>query len=249
MGSKLVMDILGAGGKAFFEVGAVVGYGLNGTFLFSWEPLMPTLFAARVSTEDVAVPPFPVRRFSVETYFELGRLGLLGDEENCELLDGWVVPKFDKTPLHDDRVDFLLGLLNAKLPAGWFVRLQNVLQTPTSAPEPDFAIVRGKRGGFSNQHPQGSDVGLVIEVADSSLAVDRRKADIYAAAGIPEYWIVNLRDRRVEVFGNLGPRANGAMLYAPTRILRAHESLNLVLDDEIAGHLACRDILPSSNGS
>jgi Uma2 family endonuclease len=185
-----------------------------------------------------------VLRFSVESYFELARLGFLGENESCELLEGWIVPQTNKSPLHGNTVDILLGLLTLLVPTGWLVRRESVLQTETSAPEPDFALVRGKRGRFPDRHPQGSDVGLVIEVADSSLAVDRRKAEIYAAAGVPEYWIVNLQDRCVEVYGAPSPQAGGKFAYAPSRIMKGQDSLNLVLDDELVGHLRCRDVLP-----
>ena len=208
---------------------------------------MSTSFAANIASNQLAddlPPPFPVHRFTVEQYFELSRLGLLGEDDNCELLEGWIVPKMVKNPLHDNTVDILLGLLNTLLPSGWFLRVQNVLQTTSSAPEPDFAIVRGQRGSFPDRHPQGSDVGLVIEVADSSLQLDRRKAETYATAGVPAYWIINLQDKCVEVYEKPQQLAAG-ISYAPPRVLRSKEELELILDGQACGKIACHQVFPS----
>lgn len=69
-----------------------------------------------------------------------------------------------------------------------------------SEPEPDVAIVRGRLDDFSSRHPGPNDVSLVVEVADKTLVTDRFKAQLYAGAGIPVYWIVNLSERAIEVF-------------------------------------------------
>lgn len=199
--------------------------------------------AAHGPVLDLVLPPFPVHRFSVEQYFELVRLGILGEDDNCELLDGWIVPKMGKKPLHDNTIDIIDGVVDALLPSGWFLRVQNVLQTATSAPEPDFAVTRGLRGSFPDRHPQGSDVGLVIEVADSTLHIDRRKALIYAAAGVPHYWIINLPERCVEVFENPQQQSEG-IHYASQRTIRAGDELELVLDGQHVARIGCAQLLP-----
>ena len=72
---------------------------------------------------------------------------------------------------------------------------------PFDAPEPDGAIIRGKKDEYKSRHPTAADVLCVIEVADSSLVRDRtRKLKIYAAAGLPRYLIINLRDDSIEVY-------------------------------------------------
>jgi Uma2 family endonuclease len=208
---------------------------------------MSTSLTANIAINQFAdsiLPPFPVHRFTVDQYFELARLGLLGEEDNCELLEGWIVPKMVKNPLHDNTVDILLSLLNAILPPGWFLRVQNVMQTAMSAPEPDFAVVRGQRGSFPKRHPQGSDVGLVIEVADSSLQIDRRKAETYAAAGVPTYWIINLPERSIEIFSTPQLKA-GVIAYATPRVMRAQDDLELILDGHSFGKIAVLDIFPT----
>lgn len=128
------------------------------------------------------------------------------------------------------------------LQSSWFVRVQNMLETADSAPEPDLAIVRGKRGSYSSRHPQGADVGLVIEVAHATLNVDRRKAVINARAGVPIYWIVNLKDKCLEIFESPSQRPNGSVEYAPPRIVRRNETIELTLDKTVVGQIDCRQV-------
>lgn len=191
----------------------------------------------------MVLPPYPVRKFTVEDYFKLVDIGLIDEDDNCELLEGWIVPKMGKKPLHDGTIDIVAGVLNEILPGGWFPRVQNVLETATSAPEPDFAVARGVRGSFTKRHPQGSDVGLVIEVADSTVQIDRRKALIYGAAGVPQYWIINLPERCVEVYENPQPGSEG-IRYAAPRILRGSDEAELVLDDQHVARISVAKLLP-----
>jgi Uma2 family endonuclease len=81
--------------------------------------------------------------------------------------------------------------------------VQNVLLTQDSAPEPDIAIVRGVPRDYMNRHQAAGDVALIIEVADSSLDRDRLKARIYARAGVPVFWIVNLIENQIEVYSEV----------------------------------------------
>jgi len=100
--------------------------------------------------------------------------------------------------------------LRAALPRGWIVRFQDpVALDDESAPEPDLAVVRGSHADYRHAHP--TRAVLIIEVAESSLALDRvQKGSLYARAGIADYWIVNLVNRVVEVY-----RDPGADLTAP----------------------------------
>ena len=92
------------------------------------------------------------------------------------------------------------------MPAGWDIRIQSAITLDDSEPEPDVAVVLGDDSTFRRRHPIPADIGLVIEVSESSLAQDRtEKYAIYARANIANYWIVNLVDAQVEVFSQ--PRA------------------------------------------
>jgi Uma2 family endonuclease len=146
------------------------------------------------------VPPFAVRRFSVAEYQRLTEIGLLGEDDSIELLEGWIVKKMTKNPRHDATIDILSKMLWRLLPAGWFPRTQNVLVTADSAPEPDVVIARGDPQDYLDRHPQADDVALVIEVAESTIDRDWEKCRIYAHAGVSQYWIVDLNSNCLEVF-------------------------------------------------
>lgn len=125
--------------------------------------------------------------------------------------------------LHEVVVDQLTEWSFESLPKGkaW-VRVQNSigLEELESAPEPDLAWVARK--DFSQRRPSGADVLLVVEVAASSLAYDcGEKADLYAAAGIRDYWVVALEDRVIEVRRNpLNGRYRSLDTYAGDKELR-----------------------------
>jgi Uma2 family endonuclease len=148
------------------------------------------------------------RRFTLDEYHRMIAGGVLTDGEPVELLDGYLVRKVARGTPHDSALDELEGLLGPLLPAGWFLRGQRAGTLPPSEPEPDLAVVRGPRSRYRAAHPTAADIGLLVEVSDSSLAIDRTdKLVIFAAAGVPVYWVVNIPDRRVEVYAR--PTAGG----------------------------------------
>lgn len=154
-------------------------------------------------------PPLPVRRFTVDEYARLGESCILTEDDAVELLEGWIVPKMVRNPRHDNAVELCDEALRAVVPAAWRVRVQSAIQTSDSQPEPDLAVVRGSARARTGRHPRPDDLALVVEVADTSLDRDRgEKARIYARALIAVYWIVNLVDRQIEVYGDpSGPTA------------------------------------------
>jgi Uma2 family endonuclease len=142
----------------------------------------------------------PGKRFSVEEYHRMIAGGVFAEDERYELLDGVITPKMAKNPRHDGTIGLLSELLRPLLPAGCTLRIQSAITTLDSEPEPDIAIVRGAPASWLERHPRAEDIVLVVEVADTSLGRDRvHKGRIYARAGIATYWIVNLRERRLEV--------------------------------------------------
>jgi len=135
----------------------------------------------------------PIRRDEYEKMVELG----LFEGERVELLYGVIVRMPPKGPPHDSAIQRLTKLLLPALLGRAAVRVQSAFAASDgSEPEPDLAIV--PEGEYRDQHPR--QAFLLIEVADSSLAVDRvTKAKLYAESGVPEYWIVNVRDGIIEV--------------------------------------------------
>lgn len=201
-----------------------------------------------------AAPPVPslvpsamsramFHRFSVATYQHLTRLGVFTEDENVELIDGYVVTKMAHSPPHDNAVQRLTKRFVRLAPPGWEVRIQSVITLATSEPEPDAVFARGDEATFASRHPEPTDVGLVVEVASTSLAFDRLdKGRIYAQAALPVYWIVNVIDRQIEVYTDPRP-ADPVPSYATRTDYRAGDSVPLVLDGQAVGRLPVNDLL------
>ena len=160
-----------------------------------------------------------------------------------ELLEGWIVLKMTKYPPHDGTIDLVVHLLHRLLPTGWFLRVQNVVVTSDSEPEPDVAVVRGTPGDYRAHHPTGSDIGLIIEVADATVRRDRRKANIYARAGVPNYWIVNLDDGQIETFSHATGKGKRTIYQSRQILLHRDDVLTLFLEGKDVGNLRVGDIL------
>ena len=127
---------------------------------------------------------------------------------------------------------------------GWYVDTQEPIVTSDSEPEPDVAIIRGRTEDYTESNPHATHVGLVVEVADATLLKDRRlKQRVYGRAGIPTYWVLNLVDRRVEVFTEpTGPSTSAG--YATEVHVSEDESVAVVLDGNELGRVLVRDLLP-----
>lgn len=190
---------------------------------------------------STAPPPYPVVRFTVDEYHRFAELGLLDEMDRIELLEGCLVPKMTRSPQHAYAIELLSDLLQRILPAGWRIRVQLPITTPDSEPEPDLAIVRRDRQ--STGHPTSVDVGLVIEVSDSSLSQDRvDKARLYARAGIVEYWVLNLRDRQLEVFQHPS-ELQTVPRYAKVVTIPCGQSVELHLDGIALPAISVTDML------
>jgi Uma2 family endonuclease len=189
-------------------------------------------------------PPVPVIRFSVAQYHRLIDQGYFNDDDRFELLEGWIVPKMTRNPPHDVAIDLATDVLRNLTPRGWRVRGQSAVTTAESEPEPDLAVVRGDARDYVERHPGPGDMALVVEVADSSLGRDRGiKKRIYARAGVPVYWIVNLAERIVEVYTD--PTGPGeAPTFANRRDFGPDEAVPVVIDGREVGRVVARDLLP-----
>ena len=161
-----------------------------------------------------ALPLVPI---TVDQYQLMLDTGILHDGDPIELIDGLLVRKdrsargeneMTHNPRHALLIKRLQRLLTVPCEAvGWHFQIQlPVALTQISAPEPDVAVVRGTEEDYADRHPGPADLPLVIEVADSSLSIDRStKQRLYANAGIPQYWLVNLPESLVEVYEHPDP--------------------------------------------
>lgn len=194
------------------------------------------------SVPSIAVPPLPIARFSVEQYHRMIESGAFTEDDRLELIEGWVVQQPAKGPGHEYAVGQGEELLRTLAPVGWHVRNQAPITLASSEPEPDLAVVRGDRGAYRRRHPVASEVALVVEVSDTTLDTDRIKGKTHGAAGIAEYWIVNLVDQCVEV--HVQPDSTSAIGYARRAIFRAKETIELRLAGQELGSLAVAALLP-----
>ena len=184
-------------------------------------------------TELLEAPP-RLFRWSVPVYEELAAQGCL--PKRAELIRGYIIEKMPKSPAHRALTKRIYDQLTQKLPLGWLVYQEAPLRFLDSEPEPDIAIVQGKEEEFEAHHP--TTAALVIEVAVSSVALDRVKAELYAEAGVTEYWIVLSQERAVEIYSN--PEPNG---YASRR--RVEDGELLISTAMPAVKLELSSILPT----
>jgi len=209
-------------------------------------PELETLVAAAgVTRGRPEVPPLAADEFyrlTVAQYHEMIENSILGEGEKVELLDGILVKMMSRNHDHDYGIQALLQLLFKALPDAWGIRPQCAITLAASEPEPDYAVVRGPATNYRTHHPTPGEIGLVIEVADSSLRRDQRlKAAIYAEAGLPVYWIVNLADRVVEVY----TRPNAAeRRYEDRADIPVGETIPLVLDGAEVARLPVGEFMP-----
>ena len=180
-------------------------------------------------------------RYTSERYFELVSQGvLISPDDRVELLEGVIVAMAPQNPPHAAATSQVTRAIFRAVGERAAIRVQLPLVLRRySVPEPDVAVVAGRESDYNHAHP--TTALLIVEVADSSLVQDRiTKAAIYAAAGIPEYWLVNLRDDRVEVLRSPDRRARK---YTASSIARRGERIALVALPE-AG-VAVDDLLPA----
>ena len=191
-----------------------------------------------------AVPSDPIWRFSVREYHEMIRTGILTEDDPVELLDGWLVPKMTKNPPHSAATRLVRHALERIVPPGWYVDSQDAITLATSEPEPDVVVARGDDRTYLDRHPGPEDVALVVEVADASLHRDRTsKKRLYAQAGIPVYWIVDLVERRVEVYTDpSGPTDEPD--YRQHCTFGNSEEVPLVVAGREVGRIAASAVLP-----
>ena len=189
---------------------------------------------------EITPPQLDPTRISVECFLHLFEEGALGDEDRVELLEGVIVAVTPPNPAHDEAVTVCTYALMRACEERAVVRTQcSFVAGKWSLPQPDVAVVPGRLGDHWTNHPRRAL--LLVEVADSSVKQDRlSKARIYAAADVPEYWIVNLRDHLIEVMRDPDP---ATALYRDTRTASAGETLEIAALP--GARVAVSDLLPA----
>jgi hypothetical protein len=194
---------------------------------------------------DVAATPdaLPLYRLSVAQYHAMIDAGVFGQDEHCEMVEGVLIQKMTRKPPHDGSLLAAQTLLAEAKPAGWVLRVQSAVTLDRGAPEPDLVVARGTARSFFRAHPGPKEIGLVVEISDSTLAVDRGlKRTNYARNRLPIYWIVNLIDALVEVYTE--PKGGRSPAYRQRCDYGCDEAVPLILEDRVVAKIPVRELLP-----
>ena len=163
-------------------------------------------------------------KFTVDSYYKMAELGLLEENRQVELINGDIIDISPIKSFHAGTVNFLNRVLTTALNDLATICVQNPIRLDRfSEPEPDLIVAELRPDLYRREHPTPVNVHLVIEVADSSLQFDQEvKGELYAKAGIPEYWIVNLPDRQLEVYSE-----PASSVYQTRRVITEPNKLQL----------------------
>ena len=180
------------------------------------------------------------RLFTAQEFHRIAEAGVLREDDRVELVDGEIVEMTPIGSAHAACVDRLLVLLQRCLEDRGILRVQGPIRLDAhSEPQPDLAVLKPRADFYASAHPTPGDVLLVVEVADTSTRYDRdMKLPLYARAAIPETWLVDLLNERVEVFTQPTPQG-----YHSSRQTRRGERLTSdalpaadLLVDDIVGN-------------
>ncbi len=190
------------------------------------------------------VPADRVRRFTVEEYHRLGSAGVLGPADRCELIRGYILEKPVINPPHAKATRRLLARLMSLLPGpDWVLGCQQPITLADSEPEPDFFAATGPEAKYDTRHPKPKDLVLVVEVSDTSAAFDRgAKLALYAANKVVQYWVIDVKERRVEVYTD--PRGGKAPGYRTRAEYAPGAAVPVVAAGRTLGAVPAAELLP-----
>lgn len=169
------------------------------------------------------------KRFTIDEYHRLIELGLFTDQERIELIRGELMQMTAKGRVHTVCSSILCRQLDRLLGDRAVIRGQDPITLNNySEPEPDIVIAKGKDEDYLIHHPYPADILLVIEISDSTLAYDQTtKLNLYAEAGIVDYWIVNLPAGQLERYHQPYQNAQKNFSYLSQQISLPHQSVTI----------------------
>ncbi len=142
------------------------------------------------------------KRFRVEDFRKMTEVGILPEESGWEIIDGYLIDKMSIGSKHASVVRRLSKYLERKFGDIAQISGQNPVHIDEyNEPEPDIALLKPREDFYAESHPTPADVLLLIEVSDSTVEYDREtKKTLYAEAGIAEFWLINLKNKTIEVY-------------------------------------------------
>jgi len=174
---------------------------------------------------STTLSPQDLRLITTIEYHQMAEAGILSGDEQVELIAGQIIHKMPKGPAHSALCKRIEKLLESRLGNHVLVRLQDPITLDTySEPEPDIAVVHPQDNFYADHHPTPTEIFLIIEVSDTTLSRDLGiKADLYAAAGIADYWVLDINNQQLHIFRD--PSQTG---YQRQLILRGQQSISLL---------------------
>lgn len=172
------------------------------------------------------------RSFTVAEYERMGQFGIFSEDARVELVCGEIIQMSPIGERHAACVAVLTQLITLRLRLSALVWTQNPLVLDDySEPQPDLAILNPRADNYRTSKPTPADVLVIIEVSDSTLEYDRKvKMPLYASAGVPEAWLVNLPEERIEVYSDpAGGEYKTVQSYARRQKLQSHALASLRL--------------------
>lgn len=180
----------------------------------------------------------PTLDWTVERYHAMIETGIFGKEDRFELLYGKIVLMSPIGRFHAASVSKLAAMFIRRLADAYSCRQEQpiTMTEQSSSPEPDYVVANYRDDAYASGHPTAVDIHLIVEVSDHTLAKDQTvKYQLYAEAGIPEYWIISLIERQIEIYTQ--PKD---VVYQNTEIYREGEQL----EHELLGAVEVDALLP-----
>ncbi len=180
---------------------------------------------------------------TVKQYDRMIEAGIIGEHDRVELIEGRLVPKMGRKRPHIQAGKRSFRALSSIMAPGWHVAKEDpIVASDLSKPEPDLSVVRGDVDDYKHRDVTASDLALVVEIAEWSLTDDRTvMARIYAASGIPVYWIINLINGQVEVYSD--PYQNSGH-YNVHVDYKPGEHVPVVIEGREIARIPVADLLP-----
>jgi Uma2 family endonuclease len=187
----------------------------------------PVSASGKATGSPIPASPKPYR-WQIQAYRDLGATGVFAGLKTMLIHGEILVMTFPKPP-HDTALNLAVEALRSAFATGYHVRNQQGLDIGTdNDPGPDLAVVPGSIRDYGTRTPTANLAVLVVEVAESSLFLDTTtKAELYATAGVPDYWVIDVANRRLLVFRDpvALPVGLGATAYRTHRTLAATDSI------------------------
>jgi len=184
----------------------------------------------------------PLHRITVEQYHRMMADGTIRKEDRCELIHGFLLEKPTINPPHASAISRVMKQLISLLGMEAVIRIQLPITLSDSEPEPDAVLASGTLDDYEARHPGPDDILFLIEVSDTSIEFDRSiKLPLYAGERIPQYWIINVASRSIEVYTH--PRGGKRPGYRKTATYAHRQNVPVVAGGKKLGTIPVASIL------